>query len=121
MEVMGLNIGAPEAVVLSFSAYAVLKSCLNHGKKVVPAVSLTGLFSGLIVIPAALSLGGFFEVLGLPQVIYGCLYAIQLIGLWAFVKGGKSNESQADAHNAPAVIMISAAILGLYYWGGFFA
>ena len=114
MEVMGLNIGTPESIVLAFSGYSILKSCFNHGKKA--GLSWPTTLAGLFVIPAALAFGGFFDSLGWPQIIYCALLVVQLIGLWPLIKMNSKTE-----YNAPVTILMTAAILGLYTWGGFFS
>lgn len=117
MEIMGLNIGLPEAYLLTILSYGALSAAFNHGEKT--KVTLFRILHTLFIFPTVLALGGWFTTLGLPQIIWLCIYAlsIALLGI-SLVLGILFEESKV---NAPAQILATFAALGLYYWGGLFA
>lgn len=116
MEVMGLNIGLPEAIVIGFYANATLRASFNHGKKSVPTI--LPVVNTLCTVPLALAFGGFFGEFGWPQFIYAGLYSLTVFAAINLIANGAGRWSKVDA---PRVIAFTGALLGLYYWGGFFA
>ena len=53
--------------------------------------------------------------MGIPQVIYLCV-----VGLTLFVEYRLDGHSRIGNYNFVPTAIMSAAMLGLLYWGGFF-
>jgi hypothetical protein len=126
MEVMGLNIGLPEAYILSSNAYSVLRASFNHGKILEPR--RFSIVNAFVLFPTAMTYGGFFSTIGFPQIAYLAVYAFLIIiyaadaFLWIT---GKTIESKKPKErkpvDAPKAIMFVFLNLVILYWGGLFA
>lgn len=127
MDIMGLNIGLPEAYILTSSAYSILRASFNHGKILEPhrfwAVNAFALF------PTAMFCGGFFSSIGFPQIAFLATYAfwISIYAAAAFLRiTGKTPEKAKEPKarkpvNAPQIILGVFLNLVILYWGGLFA
>ena len=127
MEVMGLNIGLPEAYILSSNAYSVLRASFNHGKILEPhrfwAVNVFALF------PTAMFYGGFFSSIGFPQIAYLAMYGFLIIiyaataFLWITGKTPEKAKEPKERKpvDAPQTILFIFLNLVFLYWGGLFA
>ena len=126
MDIMGLNIGLPEAYILSNSAYSVLRASFNHGKILEPR--RFWVVNAFVLFPTALVYGGFFSSIGFPQIAYLAVYAFWIIiyAVAAFLWiTGKTIESKKPKErkpaDAPQTILSVFLNLAVFYWGGFFA
>ena len=126
MDIMGLNIGLPEAYILSSNAYSVLRASFNHGKILGPRRFWA--VNAFVLFPTALVYGGFFSSIGFPQIGYLAMYAflISIYAVDAFLWiTGKTIESKKPKErkpvDAPRVILFVFLNLTILYWGGLFA
>jgi len=132
MEIMGLNIGLPEAYILTSYGYSALRASFNHGK-ILERPYFSGYFKSFVAFPLALFFGGFFDAIGIPQILYLSAYTfVAFVGatalcLWAYGKLSakeakkKLKEKRRKPVDAPQSILLIFLNLVILYWGGLFA
>ena len=107
--------GYPEIILLAWYAIALIQTLLKHGT---PArLGLTTVI-GTIGVPILLAWGGFFSTVGWPQVIWVFMYVF--LGGAAYLNREEYSKGE-HAHNFYVAVPTLALIIGLYWWGGFFA
>jgi len=105
--------GYPEYILLAFYVISLANTLRRHGQR----LKMTWITIAIqFTIPALLIWGGFFSSFGVPQVIYTMM--------WALVTGYViiEREKKLDAvHDFYSTVVVIALMMGLYWWGGFFA
>ncbi len=107
--------GYPEIILLAWYAIFTTKVLLKHGT---PARLGWGTVVGSVTTPLLLVWGGFFSAFGFPQAIWAFLYIF--FGGVAYLNRGEYNKGE-HTYNFYAHVPMTALIIGLYWWGGFFA
>tara|TARA_Y100000389_G_C17449992_1_gene514134 strand:+ start:628 stop:948 length:321 start_codon:yes stop_codon:yes gene_type:complete len=105
--------GYPEYIVLAWYSISLGFILLRHGEPT-QVNELTWLVN--LAWPGLLAWGGFYSELGMPQVIYTILWA--LVTGSSYLNRGKRDHGE---YNFYIAVPVMAAMIGLYWWGGFFA
>ena len=105
--------GYPESILLALYAWIIVRHLLFHGE---PLSFKWYNLALSFVFPVLLAWGGFFSSVGVPQVIYTLLWVLGTGAL--FLNRDKSLPRKYDFYGVTIAV---ALMLGLFWWGGFFA